>query len=284
MILSDTNYEFILYLFLAAFVHWDPLDVDYPVLIYTNSHGIFAPSGMVLLKNWTLMYGGPISIWLLLLFQDLLPKGQAGVYLTLIVSLIWAILFGAAKVQVAHSRLGRSKWITALKISVTTFLVLFLGLFSTSLFMLALNSRGLLDTVGRQIYSSLFFLSLNFFAMATSVVPSAISLGSAVETEEKPDAKTFTGRLFKSRNLILFGFLLAMTLLPNIAPYVGEIPLRLLNIGGGVERLFYLSKKVADDLPAEILEVCDDKAGKCRLKLMQVLLDLGPIIYVRVGW
>ena len=35
-----------------------------------------------------------------------------------------------------------------------------------------------------------------------------------------------------------------------------------------------ISKKVADDLPAEILEVCDDKAGKCRLKLMQVLFDL----------
>jgi len=31
-----------------------------------------------------------------------------------------------------------------------------------------------------------------------------------------------------------------MTLLPDIAPYVGEIPLKLLNIGGGVERLFYL--------------------------------------------
>ena len=180
----------ILYLFLAALVHWDPLDVDYPVLIYTNSHGIFAPSAMVLLINWVLMYGGPISIWLLLLFQDLLPKGQVGVYLTLIGFLIWAILFGVAKVQVAHSRLGRSKWITALKISVTTFLVLLLGLFSTSLFMLVLYSRGLLETVGRQIYSSLFFLSLNFSAMATSVVPSAISLESADETEEKLNRST----------------------------------------------------------------------------------------------
>jgi hypothetical protein len=118
--------------------------------------------------------------------------------------------------------------------------------------------------------------------MATAVVPSAISLESADETEEKLDAKKLTGRLFKSRNPILFGSLLAMTLLPQIAPYAGEIPLKLLNIGGGVERLFYLSKKVADDLPAEILEVCDDKVGKCRLKLLQVLLDLGPIIYVRV--
>jgi len=119
--------------------------------------------------------------------------------------------------------------------------------------------------------------------MATAVVPSALSLGSADETEEKLEAKTLTRRLFKSPNSILFVALLATTLLPNIAPYVGEVPLRLLNIGGGVERLFYLSKKVADDLPAEILEVCDDKAGKCRLKLLQVLLDLGPIIYVRVA-
>jgi hypothetical protein len=186
------------------------------------------------------IYGGPISIWLLLLFQDLLPKGQVGVYLIPIGSLIWAILFGVAKVQVDHSRLGRSKWVTALKISVTTFLVLLLGSFSTILFMFILYSRGLLETVGRQFFSSLFFLSLNFSAMATFVVPSAISLESADETEEKLDAKKLTGRLFKSRNPILFGFILAMTLLPDIAPYVGEIPLKLLNIGGGVERLFYL--------------------------------------------
>ena len=244
----------ILYLFLAAFVHWDPLDVDYPVLIYTNSHGIFAPSRMVLLINWVLIYGGPISIWLLLLFQDLLPKGQVGVYLIPIGSLIWAILFGVAKVQVDHSRLGRSKWVTALKISVTTFLVLLLGSFSTILFMFILYSRGLLETVGRQFFSSLFFLSLNFSAMATFVVPSAISLESADETEEKLDAKKLTGRLFKSRNPILFGFILAMTLLPDIAPYVGEIPLKLLNIGGGVERLFYLGllsrRMVCTQIPA----------------------------------
>ena len=39
------------------------------------------------------------------------------------------------------------------------------GLFSTSLFMMLLYSRGLLETVGRQIYFSLFFLSLNFSSL-----------------------------------------------------------------------------------------------------------------------
>ena len=136
----------------------------------------------------------------------------------------------------------------------TIFFVLLLGSLSTALFILTLLSRGLLETVWRQIYSSLIFLSLNLFAMATAVVPSALSLGSADETEEKLEAKTLTRRLFKSPNSILFVALLATTLLPNIAPYVGEVPLRLLNIGGGVERLFYLGllsrRMVCTQIPA----------------------------------
>jgi hypothetical protein len=132
-------------------------------------------------------------------------------------------------------------------------------------------------------FSKYYRVSTNFFALATYVVPSAMSLGSADEAEEKLDAKTLTRHLFKSRITTFFGLILAMTLIPDIAPYVGEILLRLLNIGGSVERLFYLSHKVAEDMPAEILEVpCGDKVVKCRLKPLQVLLDLGPIIYVRV--
>jgi hypothetical protein len=35
-------------------------------------------------------------------------------------------------------------------------------------------------------------------------------------------------------------------------------------------------------MPAEVLEVYSDKCVKCRLKRLQVLLDLGQTMYVRV--
>ena len=174
---------------------------------------------------------------------------------------------------------GWAKWLTALKIAGTTFLgrvdefevfptksvgyrktyfslnasknnwlllirqhalVLFLGHVSTILFIYALHVRGLLATVDRQIFASLFFLSLNFFALSAYVVPSGTSLGSADEVGEILGAKTPTRHLFKSRIATFFGIIFATTLLPQVAPYIGEIPLRLLNIGGGVERLFHL--------------------------------------------
>ena len=128
-----------------------------------------------------------------------------------------------------------------------------------NIFILVLSSRGLLGTVEHRVIASIFFLSLNFGALAVYVVPSAISPGLASEAEGKPDVKALKGLLFKSPITALFVYMLAMTTLPNIAPHVGELPLRLLNVGGGVERLFYASSKAAEDIPAEILEVYSGK-------------------------
>ena len=132
-------------------------------------------------------------------------------------------------------------------------------------------------------YDTFAIFRPNFFALSAYIVPSGTGLGSADKVGEKLNASMPIRHLFKSRITVFFGFMLAITLAPDIAPHIGEIPLRLLNIGGGVERLFYLSNKTAEDMPAEILEMpCGDKGVQCRLKPLQILLDLRPIIYVRV--
>jgi hypothetical protein len=78
----------------------------------------------------------------------------------------------------------------------------------------------------------------------------------------------------------VFIIALIFSLIPPIAAKTSAISFKFLNIGGGIERSYYFTKKSRTTVPPDLIDHCNSD-DYCVTKNLYVILDLGGVLYVK---
>jgi hypothetical protein len=93
------------------------------------------------------------------------------------------------------------------------------------------------------------------------------------------DASAITKKIYKGPVLVALGILVIITLSPPFAPYVGELPARILGLTSNHPIRIYSNSKTGRDWPSAIREDCTDYS--CWTVPVIVTIDFGKYLYIR---
>lgn len=77
----------------------------------------------------------------------------------------------------------------------------------------------------------------------------------------------------------VYSLSLLFTLIPSIAYSTAAASFKFLSVGGGIERSYYFTKTARVTVPPELIDKCDSE-GYCHTKSLNVVFDLGGVLYV----
>lgn len=82
-------------------------------------------------------------------------------------------------------------------------------------------------------------------------------------------------------SLLLLLFILGLILFhPLIIERTSSATLKMLKIGGDIERTYHFSSSIRSEIPSEIIESCKEEEN-CRTTKVKVIFDIGNILYVK---
>ncbi|WP_353302976.1 hypothetical protein [Sessilibacter corallicola] len=191
--------------------------------------------------------------------------------------LLWALIFG---IVVTYTSGLPKKDRVKLTLSMTTqiFLIQLLSFLSFSILLLFINERA------KNISEIEIILYVIFYSVINFICTYPISLKDKPNEFEDLDEKLTSNVVVQKSQqyptfTVIFS-LFAISLTPNVSPYVGELPLRLLNVGGGQEIAIISSRQECNTWPEIIIRNNDKNKETCITKTAKLLVQLGNRAYL----
>lgn len=268
------------YILLAGWIQTDPLNMGYAELIHTRPSGLIGHGGRTAAATVVAIYVIPYLAWVVVLYQA--PENQVEIYLTALLLAFgaWACMFAFAKVKDTKEQDRRKKAVLFSKISASVFLLSFITIISSLVYVVLLQSRGLMKTWDQIALSLAAFAAINVGILYPALNVNEFNKANKEALEgKKLDASSLTKRIYKTPVLLAVGFLVLISLFPPFSAYVGELPTKLLGLSSNEPRVIYSDANTAKAWPSSLRAACS--ADSCRSVPVTVALDLGKYLYVR---
>lgn len=269
------------YFLLAGWIQTDPLNMGYAELIHMRPSGLVGHGGRAAIATICAIYVVPYLAWVAILVST--PEEKFEVYLGYLFTAfaVWACLIALAKIRERKEGGGRKK--TAIlfgKISASIFLLSFFTVISSFVYIIFLQSRGLMESWGQTALSLVTFAAINLGVLYPLVDSKAFDKANQEALSgQKLDGAALSKRIYRAPVLLAVGILVLISLFPPFSAYVGELPTKILGLSSNEPRLIYTDKKTANVWPAELRAECD--AYSCKSVPVVVVLDLGKYLYIR---
>ncbi len=123
----------------------------------------------------------------------------------------------------------------------------------------------------------LVFFAFSYFVLLPPKKKNNFQKNAEVYTKKK-----FSSEILKIPAFYVYSFSLLLTLIPSISYSTASVSFQFLNVGGGIERSYYFSKRSKVTVPPDLIESCVDD-DYCRTKVVSVVFDIGGVLYVRAS-
>lgn len=271
----------IAYISVLGWAQTDPFDLGYAELIHSNSKGVYYPNPKVALINIGAIFIFPFACWVAILI--LTPKGMEEIsfYALMVSYAVWSIAVGAYKAYQRPHQSLKSYLAFASKVSGFTFGIAFFTLVASLVYITLLSTRGFFDTNESALLSLAVFAAINITLLYPYLNVRGFDRENrrVMDGEPSLDPTILSKRIHGSGTSIVIVILVAVTLFQPFSSFVGELPLRLIGLAPIEPRTLHTSEKTASAWPAELIDTCE--STRCSSVPLQVLLDLGRILYVR---
>jgi len=263
------------YVLLVSLVNLDPFDTCYQRVINTSKSGIYAPKLTNYLILYFFIYLLPFCLFFIFLMSDAFESVEFKIYILLFLYLIWSFLYSAFISRNAYDTI-KEKALFSLKMMLHIFLSQIVSIVSLCFFVLILVPRvGNLDDL--TFFGVLcVYLIVNIFCLIP--VFSSSKFNEIINDENKTVSSDVLIRNTQVTPVwVVVVTLVVISCLPPFSPYVGELPLRILNIGGGVEFIAVDGKRQCNSWPDFIVSHKDEST--CTTKKGKLLIQLGDRAY-----
>ncbi|WP_394136406.1 hypothetical protein [Aliivibrio fischeri] len=260
------------YILLTSFVNFDPFNTNYHRVINTSKQGIYASRMRNYISFYFFTYLFPIvTVLICLVVYTELMSNYMALLLGVALYLIFPLLYSFAVSKGAFEQLSQRVRF-AIKMAIHVFLSQIVSIASLFFFVAILTPRvsslSNLEFIGVIIS----FLLVNLFCLIP--VFSYRKLDAALAQVNK---SITADSLIKNTQVTPVWLVVAMLLftsyLPAISPYVGELPLRMLNIGGGIDFIAVDGRRQCDSWPSFIIS---NKTGStCTTNNGKLLVQFG---------
>lgn len=260
------------YLILSSLVQFGIFGVDYAYLVKSDSNGVLTNKGTVLIKNISIIYVSPaITFFAFIFFGGEQASSTLNLILFLVMYLLWALLFSIRMVRKEFYPKKSGTWKDVASIAALVFAVEFFSIASSLIFLALILPRGIVSTWPEMLAAIALYLLTNVVCM----------------TPTYKDDELFGYDKFNKAGLnptlFVFSILTLLTLMPQVSHYVGELPLKYLNIGAGVERTLLIPIAKSKSFPLKMLGECNKEQGYCVSPRVKLLYGLGRYSYFLYG-
>ena len=187
---------------------------------------------------------------------------------------VWAFIYGVVTAQSMKEGF-KEKAIAAFKMTFHIFAVQFVSLLSLSVFLLVVLARAKNISELELLLVVCCYAIVNFICILPMF--SKTKFDEINQSEKKLNSDEIIQKSQQYPTYLIIVMLIFLSLTPNISPYVGELPLRLLNIGGGIEVQVKDTRRYCDAWPEFIIHKKDDDS--CVTKTGKLLIQLGDRAY-----
>lgn len=270
----------LIYVLLAGWIQMDPLDMGYAELVHTRHSGLIGHGGRAALMTIVAIYIVPFLAWVAVLFSA--PEKEAGFYLVILLAgfAIWACIIAFAKVREKKEEDTRKRKALFGKISFSIFILSFLTVISSVVYITLVHSLGLMETWYHMAMSLTAFATINVGVIYPAINVSEFNKVNNEALEEgRLDADALTKNIYKAPVLSVIGVLVVVTLIPPFPAYLGELTVKLLGLSSNEPRVIYTDLETGKIWPPVLRDSC--KVDSCQSMPVSVVLDLGKYLYVK---
>jgi hypothetical protein len=126
-----------------------------------------------------------------------------------------------------------------------------------------------------------YFLALSaFFIFSFFILLPPRKKDGFQKNAEKYSKRVLSREVLRIPAFYVYSFSLLLTLFPNIAYSTASVSFKFLNVGGGIVRSYYFSKKSRVTIPPELIDRCENE-DYCQTKPLNVIFDLGGVLYIK---
>jgi len=257
-----------MYLLLVAIINIDPWDTGFKRIINTNKAGLYAPQ----IKNYLIYalvsYILPFSLFLVITINYGSDTSTKQLVLWFLY-LVWAIICSLA--WAIDSNLPKNERVPfILKMTFHTFTIQVVTVFSVMVLITIVLSKT------PKISDMEFYIILTVYLLINlaCILPSFSDrrFQKIQNDNKKLSADDLINKSQLTATYVVLALLVFVSLLPPFAFHIGEIPLRLMNIGGNIEFKVIDARRQCDSWPEVIIDKKDDE--KCQSKVGHLIIQL----------
>ncbi|WP_147280340.1 hypothetical protein [Photobacterium damselae] len=262
-----------IYVILMIFMNSDPLNTGYHLIINTSKYGVISFRSRNYIPFIFITYLLPFSLLFATIYRDLIPTEST--YILLIVIFLWSF-FCSCFISRNKIRSKKSRNIFIGLFTLHLFIFQIISFTSLMIFLLIIIPRAG-DINDLKLSYILFFY---IFITVIFIIPifSKNKLKQLNNSDnDNLDPDFIAKNIQTSPVLAIIFFMILFSLLPQTSSYVAEIPLRLMNIGGGIKFIATDEIKKCDTWPSFIISKRDKSS--CITKTGTLILQLGDKTY-----
>ncbi|KXZ69126.1 hypothetical protein [Acinetobacter venetianus] len=265
----------IFYALISSFVLLDPFEIGYSNIFYVNTKQL-GGKNVAGIFNFFIFFFPPTIV---LVITSIFTPDFAGA-IAISSTIIFPALF--SYYALSHEKNIKQDKLQTIRsgLYLRTFLT-FMTLATCSLisFYLFITYLDLAFTDGSKTLIGSVLYMLGFYGFNFFVLKPFQQKDNFQRRADHYHGVNLKNTLLKIPAFYCYLFAIAFSLLPNVAHYTVSKSFLFLNIGGGIERIYFFSKKERMDLPNEIIDQCDKRV--CYTKKLRVVMDLGSARYVK---
>lgn len=264
-----------LYATLVTTMNYDPLNTGYHIIINTSKSGVFSLKIKNYLKLNFFVYLLPFLTLFIIIYKELIPLGYIFSFYFYIVLALWSIIVSLF-ILIKKRKYIKNKQSFFLTFTIHIFIFQNISLLSFALFYLIITPR--IDNITdlKLLITLIFYLSFNYLLLLP-----IFSKKKLLElTKNKTHKLTPESIITQTQNSPAWAIIVFMVLasfLPQISSYVGELPLKLMNLGGGSSFVVTDEIKQCNSWPNFIISKKDNNS--CRTKEGKLIIQLGSRAY-----
>lgn len=264
----------ILYSSISAIVLSDPVEIGYKELIVARPNWIKS-DWVANIVNFSIFFCMvPVLLFSFLIFKYDHTKEM--VFLALFLVPVLFVYYALTPNQtIREEKLKIIATFHFWKSAFTFFYIGFFALLSIFVYLKYLEFGLSLKTDLQYCLALLVFFVFSFFIL---LPPS--KKNNFQKNSEKYSKRPLSRAILRVPAFYIYSISLLLTLIPNIAYSTASVSFKFLNVGGGIERSYYFSKKSRITIPPELIDRCE-KEDYCQTKPLNVVFDLGGVLYVK---
>ncbi|HEW9976122.1 MULTISPECIES: hypothetical protein [Shewanella] len=264
----------ILYSSISVIVVSDPVEIGYEDLIVARPNWIKSEMAANVVNFLIFFCMAPVLLFSLSTIEY--DHTAEMVFLTLFLIPALFVYYALTPNQtIKEEKLKTFLTLRFWKSVITFFYIGFFALLSVFVYLKYLEFGLALKTDPQYWLALVVFFILSFFIL----LPPRKKNGFQ-KNADKYSKRKFSKEVLRVPAFYVYSFSLLLTLIPNIAYSTASVSFKFLNVGGGIERSYYFSKRSRVTIPPELIDRCE-KEDYCQTKPLNVIFDLGGVMYIR---
>lgn len=263
------------YVLLISFINEDPMKSGFHRVINTTSSGLYSSKLRNYLKLYTFTYILPYSLFFYLLLSEILTSDSGGVFLIFLLGYTFFSFLYSYFISKHAFNHWKEKIRFARRMTLNLILFQAASLLSLGFFVLILVPR--VGNIGDYTFLTIVFayLIVNMFCLMP-----IFSKDKFFDVTAKSGSLTADKLITHTQATPVPWVVLLLVLLSFLAPfstYVGELPLKILNIGGGSDFVAVDGKRQCNSWPNFIIS--NQTENSCTTKTGKLIIQLGDRAY-----